>query len=260
MIVYDEAEAKRTDRAYTTPDVTRQRMRTLDALQLKASEFVLDVGCGTGLLAHDMATLVGAAGGVIGIDISQDMLTLAERRCADLPQVQLKLSGAENLPERDDCFDAAACVQVLLYLSDIPTALSEMYRVLKPGGRIALIETDWRGTVLNSFDDSLTRKILAAWDDAVSSANLPVRLGPLMSAQGFSAIGVTAFPIVSTSYTPGNWSFGMLEQFAQHAREQGAVSAAESQAWLDDLKLKGAEGSYFFCVNRFIFTAVKSQR
>jgi ubiquinone/menaquinone biosynthesis C-methylase UbiE len=55
-----------------------------------------------------------------------------------------------------------------------------MHRVLKPGGRIAIIETDWRGTVLNSFDDSLTRKMLAAWDDAVSSPNLPVKLGPLM--------------------------------------------------------------------------------
>ena len=162
MIAYDEAEARKTDRAYQTPDVIRQRMRTLEALQLKAGEFVLDVGCGSGLLAHDMATLVGAGGRVIGVDTSQDMLVLAERRCADLPQVHLKQSKGENLPEDADSFDAVTCVQVLLYLSDVPASLSEMCRVLKPGGRIAIIETDWRGTVLNSFDDSLTRIILAA--------------------------------------------------------------------------------------------------
>ena len=115
-----------------------------------------------------------------------------------------------------------------------------------------------RGTVLNSFDDSLTRKMLAAWDDAVSSPNLPVRLGPLMKAQGFSAVSVDAFPIVNTSYAPSSWSIDMLEQFAQYAREQDAVSAADSEAWLGDLQHKGAEGSYFFCVNRFVFTAVKS--
>ena len=257
MIAYDETEARRTDRAYLTPDVTRQRMRTLEALQLKAGEFVLDIGCGSGLLAYDMATLVGEGGRVTGIDNSQDMLTLAERRCADLPQVQLKQSKAEKLPEGDTSFDAVTCVQVLLYLSDVPTALSEMYRVLKPGGRIAIIETDWRGTVLNSFDDSLTRKMLAAWDDAVTSPNLPVRLGPLIRAQGFSAASVDAFPIVNTSCTPGNFSNEMFEQFARYAREQGAVSAGESEEWLDDLQHKGAEGSYFFCVNRFIFTAVK---
>lgn len=258
MIAYDEAEAKKTDLAYQTPDVIRQRMRTLEALQLKAGEAVLDVGCGSGLLAYDMANLVGAAGRVVGVDSSRDMLVLAERRCSDLPQVRLKQSKAEGLPENADSFDAVTCVQVLLYLSDVPTALSEMYRVLKPGGRIAIIETDWRGTVLNSFDDSLTRKMLAAWDDAVPSPNLPVRLGPQMTAQGFSAVNVDAFPIVNTSFAPGSWSIEMLEQFARYAQEQGAVSAADSEAWLDDIQNKGAEGSYFFCVNRFVFTAVKS--
>ncbi len=257
MIAYDEARAKRTDRAYRMPDVTRQRMRTLEALQLKAGESVLDVGCGSGLLAYDMATLVGAGGRVVGVDNSPDMLILAEQRCADLPQVHLKQSGAESLTDGDDVFDAVTCVQVLLYLSDVPTALSEMYRVLKPGGRITIIETEWRGMVLNSFDDSLTRKMLAAWENTKPSPNLPVRLGPLMNAQGFSAVNVAAFPILNTSHTPGSWSIVMLEQFASYAREQSAVSAADSEAWLDDLQHKGAEGSYFFCVNRFVFTAVK---
>ena len=257
MVVFDESAARKTDRAYLTPDVVRQRMRTLEALQLKAGEFVLDVGCGTGLLTHDMATLVGAGGRVVGIDVSPDMLALAERRCADLPQVHLKNSKAESLPEESDGFDAVTCTQVLLYVPDVAAALAEMHRVLKPGGRIAIIETDWRGTVLNSFDDSLTRKIISGWDNTVSSPNLPVRLGPLMKAQGFSTISVSAFPILNTNCTSGNFSFGMLEQFARHAREQGAVSAAESEAWLDDLQQKGGEGSYFFCVNRFVFTAVK---
>jgi SAM-dependent methyltransferase len=214
MISYDKAEAKKTDRAYQTPDVTRQRMRTLEALQLKARESVLDVGCGSGLLADDMAGLVGPDGRVVGIDASPDML-----------------SRAEEIPEGDDSFDAAACVQVLLYVPDVPAALAEMHRVLKPGGRIAIVETDWRGTVLNSFDDSITRRMLTAWDDAVASPNLPVRLGPLMTAAGFSAVNVEAFPIVNASYTPGAWSMEMLEAFADYARNQGTVNAADSEAW-----------------------------
>jgi protein-L-isoaspartate O-methyltransferase len=257
MVAYDEAKARKTDLAYQTPDITRQRMRTLGALQLEAGERVLDVGCGTGLLVDDMAKLVGAGGRVIGVDTSKDMLMLAERRCADLPQVIFKHATAEILPEEDESFDAVACVQVLLYLPDVPTALSEMHRVLKPGGRIAIVETDWRGTVLNSFDESLTRRMLAAGDAAKPSPNLPVRLRPLMKAQGFSAVSVDAFPIVNTSCTPGDFSTTMLEQFAHYAQEQGSVSTAEAKAWLDDLCAKGEDGSYFFCVNRFIFTAVK---
>jgi hypothetical protein len=100
--------------------------------------------------------------------------------------------------------------------------------------------------------------MLTAWDDAVSSPNLPVRLRPLIKAQGFSAVSVDAFPIVNTSRTPGDFSTDMLEQFAHYAQEQGSVSAAEANAWLDDLNAKGEDGSYFFCVNRFIFSAVKT--
>ena len=258
MVEFDEKEARKTDRSYLTPDVTRQRMRTLEALQLKVGEFVLDVGCGTGLLACDMAALVGEDGRVVGIDNNQHRLMLAEQRCSDLPQVHLKQCKAENLPEAAESIDAVSCVQVLLYLPDVAAALSEMYRVLKPGGRVAIVETDWRGTVLNSFDDSLTRKVLSAFDDAVSSPNLPIRLGPLLKARGFSAVRVDAFPIVNTSYAPSSWSVEMLELFTQYALERDAVSASDSEAWLGDLKHKGAEGSYFFCVNRFIFTAVKS--
>lgn len=258
MVAYDEAEAKKTDRAYQTFDVVRQRMRTLEALQLTAREGVLDVGCGSGLLAQDMAVLVGEAGRVTGIDVSEDMLALAKQRCADFPQVALHQAKAEDIPEADESFDAAVCTQVLLYLSDVSNALSEMYRVLKPGGRLAIVETDWRGVVLNSFDDALTRRMLAAWDAAVSSPNLPARLGPLLRAQGFSAVRVEAFPIVNTSSAPGLWSMDMLEQFAEHGQAQGTVTAAEAGAWLADLRRKGAEESYFFCVNRFIFTAVKS--
>jgi hypothetical protein len=49
----------------------------------------------------------------------------------------------------------------------------------------------------------------------------------------------------------------MLEQLARYAQKRSAVSDAETQAWLDDLEAKGEAGAYFFCVNRFLFTAVK---
>ena len=257
MITYDGAEARKTDRAYMTPDVTRQRMRTLEALRLQAEESVIDIGCGSGLLAENMAALVSEGGRVVGVDSSPDMLALAERRCADLPQVRLKEGRAEDLLEESESFDAVACIQVLLYISAVESALAEMHRVLKPGGRLVILETDWRGTVLNSSDDALTRKILAAWDADVASPNLPLRLGPLLKARGFAALGVEAFPIVNTSGSPGNFSMGMLEQFTDLARAQGAVARNEIETWLEDLRRKDAEGAYFFCVNRFIFSAVK---
>lgn len=256
MVTYDEAEARRIDRAYLTPDIIRQRMRTLEVLQLGPGEAVLDVGCGTGLLTHEMAALAGPAGRVVGVDASPDMLAWARRRCAHLPQIDLAEAGAEALPEADASFDAAACVQVLLYVPEVLAALAEIHRVLKPGGRVVIVETDWRGTVLGSADDALTRRVLAGWDAAVPSPNLPVRLIPLLRAQGFAGVRVQALPIVNTGRT-GTISEDMIGQFADYAVEHGAVTADEAAGWLDDLARRDAEGAYFFCVNRFIFSAVR---
>ena len=257
MVTFNAEQARKTDRAYNTPDMARQRLRALELLQPRAGEHVLDVGCGTGLLAQELAALVGASGRVVGVDVSRDMLDLAEGRCSDVAQVRFVEGSATSLPDDDSGFDAVTCTQVLLYVAEVEQALAEMHRVLKPGGRIVIVETDWRGLVLNSFDDKLTRKMIRAWDQTVSSPNLPTQLGPLLRAQGFQAVRAEAFPILSTSFVDGGWPAQMAQQFAHYAREQGAVSGDEADAWFGDLRRTGTEGGFFFCVNRFLFAAVR---
>lgn len=254
---FNEEESKRTERAYLAPEVVRQRMRTLEVLSPRPGEWVIDVGCGPGLLVHELAVEIGPKGRVIGVDTSLPMLQLADRRCADLPQVELVESDAANLVADDGTFDALACIQVLLYIEDIGEMLREMHRVLKSGGRVAIMETDWRGAVLNSSDPTLTAKMMAAWDQTVPSPNLPVRLGPLLRQHGFVAVRVEAIPILVTTHLTEGWSVDMMAQFARLARESGTVSEAESQNWLSDLEHLGAQDAYFFCVNRFLFSAVK---
>jgi len=257
MVQYNQDTAHEIERSYITPEVAQQRVRTSESLALRGGDHVLDVGCGTGFLAREMAITIGPAGRVVGIDSSPDMLEVAAQRCAGLAQVSFKQGLVEQLPEQDHSFDALACVQVLLYVDDIVQALAEMYRVLKPGGRIAVLETDWRGTVLNSSNPELTGRMLRAWDAAVPSPNLPPRLGPLLRSQGFGALRVEAIPILNPSYAPDNFAVGALEWIARYALEQGAVTAAEAGWWLEDLKHLGEKGEFFFCINRFLFSAVR---
>ncbi|MDH3712808.1 MAG: methyltransferase domain-containing protein [Gammaproteobacteria bacterium] len=254
---YGEKESKHTERAYLAPEVVRQRMRTLEVLAPRSGENIIDIGCGPGLLVHDLATEVGTQGCVVGVDTSPAMLELAERRCADLPQVAFAAGDATNLAYDDATFDAAACIQVLLYIDDTDRVLAEICRVLKPGGRVLLMETDWRGMVLSSDNQALSAKMAAAWGRKVPSPNLPVRLGPLLREHGFAVVAVEAFPILSTSYRREGYSAGMLAQFASLARKEGTVSETDSRHWLNELKRQGAEDAYFFCVNRFLFLAVK---
>jgi ubiquinone/menaquinone biosynthesis C-methylase UbiE len=102
-----------------------------------AGESVLDVGCGTGLFAAMAAEEVGPAGEVVGIDLSSGMLARARGR--EAPNLSyFRASADEALWFKDDVFDLVLFSDSLTYLESPPTALQDAFRMLRPGGRLAL--------------------------------------------------------------------------------------------------------------------------
>ena len=257
MVTYDSKAAENTERTYLTPEIIRQRSLTLEAMALQAGEQVLDAGCGTGLLLEQMARSVGDSGQVVGVDYSPDMLDMARHRCQDLGNVELQQGSVEQLDFEAESFDVVSCIQTLLYVEQVETALGEIHRVLKQHGRVAILETDWRGVVFNSLDESLTRRILTAWDDAVESPNLPAKLGRLLRNLNFSAIRVEAIPILNTSDNGDNFSSMMFKGFLENALKHEAITRQECDQWHQQVRELVQNNAYFFCVNRFLFTAVK---
>ena len=248
-------EAEELEKSYQLPEIVRQRQHTLNRLSVKRGEQILDVGCGVGFLSYEIALQTGDSGRVSGIDQNSEMIRHASNRCESLRNTEFSEANAEDLPFPKESFDAACCTQVLLYVNDVAQVLSGIRRVLKPAGRIIIVETDWRGVVLNSDYDSITRKIFSAWDAAVPSPNLPVRLGPLLVDNGFCNVDLEPIPILNTEYTPSQFSHGMLNWITRNALKKGVITKEQSQKWLDDLDEKGKSGNYFFCVNRFLFSA-----
>ena len=257
MDKYDSEAAARIDRTYQAPEIVNQRLRTLAALGLRQGESILDAGCGTGLLLEQEALAVGPNGRAEGLDSSADMLAHAEARCGQLPQVNLQLGSVDTLPFDAESFDALSCTQTLLYVDQLEQALREYHRVLKVGGRLAIIETDWGGAILNSPDLALSQAIFNSWSDVVANPYLPRRLTPLLRAAGFGAIRVEAIPVVNASYSDNSFSAGMLEGFAKSAQKQNIISAAQAKSWQADVKTLAEHDEYFFCVNRFLFSATK---
>lgn len=251
------SEAKDLERSYKLADIVKQRQKTLRTLDLQPGEKVYDIGCGVGFLAHEMALLVGESGKVIGSDQNPEMIIYAQKRCEELQQTEFYEGDAAHLTAEDQHFDAVSCTQVLLYVEDVPKVLSEMRRILKPGGRVVIVETDWRGVVLNCADDALTKKIFSAWDSSVPSPNLPAYLGPLLRKHGFSNIEVEAVPILNTEYTSSNFSYDMMKWISKNAVKKRVLDETERSKWLEDIEERERSGSYFFCVNRFLFSARK---
>lgn len=113
--------------------------RVADAAEVAPGDRVLDVACGTGVLARTVIGRVGPAGRVIGLDPNEGMLEVARRAS---PDVEWREGVAEDLPFEDECFDAVVSQFGLMFFEDRVAALREMRRVLRPGGRAAVAVWD----------------------------------------------------------------------------------------------------------------------
>lgn len=257
MSDFNSERARTADLAYQSAGVVRQRQRTLKALAPERGQRVMDVGCGTGLLLHEIAQAVGEQGSAVGIDLSSDMLELASARCAILPQVALHCGTVADISASQTPFDSVAYVQVLRYIEDVVEELQQVRELLRPDGRLVIVETDWHGTVLNTGHPSLSKRILDAHDDDAASPNLPVKLRGMLEKAGFSVLETEAVPLLETSWSPGTFSHSMFRKFAGQAVSQGVLSREDARLWLDDFEQMEETGGFFFCVNRFLFTGAK---
>lgn len=109
--------------------------RVADAVGINTGDQVLDVGCGTGILAREAAKHVGASGQVTGLDLDDGMLSVA--RLVG-PGIDWRQGDAGDLPFDDERFDVVVSQFALMYFPDRSAALREMWRVLVSGGRLAV--------------------------------------------------------------------------------------------------------------------------
>jgi SAM-dependent methyltransferase len=109
--------------------------RTAEALRLSPGDRALDVACGTGAVAREMARRVATAGQVVGLDRNETMLAVARRLS---PGIDWQSGRAEALPFASANFDAVACQFGLMFFEVRLGALRELWRVLRPGGRLAV--------------------------------------------------------------------------------------------------------------------------
>jgi SAM-dependent methyltransferase len=113
--------------------------RVAAAANVSPGQRVLDVACGTGVLAREVAGRVAPSGSVVGLDLNPAMLEVAREK---RPDIAWRRGAAEALPFEDATFDAAVSQFGLMFFQDRERALREMLRVLRPGGRLAVAVWD----------------------------------------------------------------------------------------------------------------------
>jgi arsenite methyltransferase len=256
---FDDEASQRVEAMYMTPDVVSQRHRVLDVLSLRTGERVVDVGSGPGFLASEMGTIVGSAGRICGIDISENMIAMARERCVEQPWVELYAGDATQLPFADGDFDVAVSTQVCEYVSDPTTALTELYRVLRPGGRALILDTDWDSIVWHTTDQGRMDRILTAWNEHCVNPYLPRTLVPMLERLGFLVKQQEVMSLFNPAYNANTYSYGLIGLIDAFVAGRQDGKQEEAKAWADDLRQLGKEGAYFFSLNRYIFLAIKPE-
>ena len=256
-IQYDEAWGQRLVKIYSTPDVVKQRKIILSALNLQPNERILDIGSGPDLLIEDMASVIGQSGSICGIEISEPFITLSQKRCSSLSQVEIRDGDATSIPYVNNEFDVVVSIQVYEYIEDIDKCLRELYRVLKPGGRAFVMCTDWDTLIWNTEDLERMDLILTTFETHCADPRLPRKIAPKLRETGFDMVKCDVYTMINSEYDENTYSHGIIDFIASYVNAKNAISAEDVKAWVTELRDKGREGNYFFSISRYIFSVSK---
>ena len=246
-----------SDPARSTPDVAEQRARVRALVAPRHGERGLDIGCGFGLLACELARDVGPTGRMMGVDAVPDMIIACEER-ARHDAVTGRTEFRQADPEAGT-FDFVTAVQVYEYMPDVERGLAEAARVLKARGRIAVLDTDWESCVWHSGDRERTARVLKAWEERFAHPHLPARLPELLRRTGFAVRSVALIPVINVEATDQTYSPGMVDVVARFVTNRGGITEDEAARWAEDVRAQSARGEYFFSLSRYLFIAERAR-
>lgn len=165
------------EQCWVRAQMGRAAEELVTAAVVRSGHRVLDVACGTGVVARTAARVSGAAANVTGTDVSAGMLEAAERFAieAGLTEIEWVECDAAHIPLPDTEFDVVLCQQGLQFMPDKAGAMSEMARLLKPGGRLAISVWKTRSALGSAFATVLDREFgegtTAPWEMVYSLGN-----------------------------------------------------------------------------------------
>ena len=242
------------DRVEVLPDVVRRRQRSYDLLRLQLGQRAVDVGCGLGTAARDIAARVGPDGEAIGIDLSAAMIVEATRRAAALGVAATFCEASvDALPVETGSIHAYRAERLYQHVPNVAAALAEARRVIAPRGRIVLIDQDWDLSVLDADDLGISREIHRAFCDSLVQGTIGRRFRRLLLDAGFVDVEVQAETVTSA----GAEEYGFVVDLLEKTARASGVDRKRLDAWVQDQSGRVAGGRFFMVMTHFMASAAQ---
>ena len=250
----DENFAKQQEELAATDDMVVQRQAMLNLLNLRTGEHAIDVGSGNGALVRDMLKLVGNNGHACGVDNSEIMTGLANKIC---PEATFLKGEAISLPIEDATYDVLTTSQLLCFIGDVPGVLREFHRILKPGGRMLILDTDWGSLIWNSRNQALMDRVMKLYTTPYANPYLPRSLSKQIIEAGFTSLEKHSFALLNWERSSDSYSQQTSEFVRQLIEKSSDFTKDDWHEWDQDLRETEANGEYLFSLNRYLFKAQK---
>ncbi|MGR9073318.1 MAG: methyltransferase domain-containing protein [Gammaproteobacteria bacterium] len=230
-------------------------------MKLSAGHAVLDVGCGPGVDAIELGKIVTPSGRVVGVDHDEKMIeaALVQIRRLEMDDfVTFEKADAVGLPFESNEFDGCRSERVFMHLPRPDRALEEMIRVVKPGGRIVVVETDWPSLSVNCAYPDIERTLSDYRNHRVLTSGYAGRsLYGLFRAKKMSDIDIEVLPLFTTDLNLF-YALSVQETVENQALAEGAIGKRELDDWRFDLKSKMDDDAFFASVNMIMISGGKT--
>ena len=233
------------------PDQAQVNAALRDVVAGQPGEHVLEVGCGSGALSRLVAPDLRPSGEMVGVDVAPDMIAAARQYAVADSSLRFEVASGEQLPFDEATFDVAFAARLLLHVADPVVVVREMARVVKPGGRVVLLDWDWETIAVDHPDRALTRRLLNWRCDNHGGDNWSGR--KLLGHAAAAGLGnLSVFPVTTVARDESAALTGTLWRAAEVARERGGITSQEYDAWVSELKHRIAAGRFLASIVYFI--------
>lgn len=235
------------DMQESLPGVVRLRDWAMAALAPQPGETAVDVGSGTGAEIRRLAAAVGEAGRAIGVEPHAGLRAVAIERSAGTGATFVD-AEATDLPFGDATVDVIRCERVFQHLTDPAGAVREFARVLRPGGRVVVIDSDWGSAVQTPGDPDVVRRL----SDFRDGQSPNPQAGRHLPGQ-YVAAGLAVDPDIAATAVipPAGALLVLVQKMLVEAVAAGVVTQAEADTLLADLRAAQDTGSVFMAVTMF---------